>query len=465
MNKKRFIYFSFMFISVFIVSTMCFSYAFFTSRIEGNGKLNIVAGTLEYKLESNDLENNTITVAANSMKKITFSLTNLNDTKSKYEIYYQTDSPSDLTIGYGNENSEANGILENNEIKKIDVYIRNTSSASKTITFNMKGSLIGDIITLESNENKINDLCVNNNQYGFNYIGNSQNFITPCSGNYKVELWGAAGGGNGTYIGGNGAYVSGNINLDASNELYVYVGEYGNSTTSTFNNGSRILYNSWDNYSGYFYTGGGSTDIRLVNGNWNDFTSIKSRIIVAGAGGGASSYFGPNNGGAAGGLIGYNGNLYCEGGSCDGRTSTGAGQTYGGINGLGANSNWDESNGFGILYLGSAIVSGGNGYYAGGNGAHGGGTIGTGAGGSSFISGHNGCDAITSTSTSSSITHTGQSIHYSGYTFTNTVMIDGAGYIWTTTKGSYTGMPTLTGSSTMVGNTGNGYAKITYLGN
>lgn len=79
-----------------------------------------------------------------------------------------------------------------------------------------------------------------------------------------------------------------------------------------------------------------------------------------------------------------------------------------------------------------------------------------GGGGSSFISGHNGCNSI-----NSSGSHTNNSAHYSGYVFTNTVMIDGAGYKWTNSKGSYTGMPNISGTSTIAGNTGNGYAKIT----
>lgn len=43
-------------------------------------------------------------------------------------------------------------------------------------------------------------------------------------------------------------------------------------------------------------------------------------------------------------------------------------------------------------------------------------------------------------------------------------MIDGEGYKWTTQKETYTGMPTHDGTGTMKGNTGNGYAKITYIG-
>jgi hypothetical protein len=41
-------------------------------------------------------------------------------------------------------------------------------------------------------------------------------------------------------------------------------------------------------------------------------------------------------------------------------------------------------------------------------------------------------------------------------------MIDGAGYSWTTTRGSQTGMPTTSGTGTENGHFGNGYVRITY---
>lgn len=82
-----------------------------------------------------------------------------------------------------------------------------------------------------------------------------------------------------------------------------------------------------------------------------------------------------------------------------------------------------------------------------------------GGGGSSFISGHNGCDAIVEKTGA----HTGQAKHYSGRVFTDTVMIDGAGYGWTNVKGGVQLMPNISGGNYAngVGHTGNGYAKIT----
>ena len=95
------------------------------------------------------------------------------------------------------------------------------------------------------------------------------------------------------------------------------------------------------------------------------------------------------------------------------------------------------------------------------------------AGGSSYISGHTGSVAVASTSSSSpksgcttGTTNNACSISPYGYTFTNTVMIDGNGYKWTNTKGSLQAMPKPAGGTyaSGTGHSGNGYAKITWLG-
>uniref|UniRef100_UPI00203FB633 glycine rich domain-containing protein n=1 Tax=Odoribacter lunatus TaxID=2941335 RepID=UPI00203FB633 len=210
--------------------------------------------------------------------------------------------------------------------------------------------------------------------------------------------------------------------------------------------------------------GGGATDIRLIKGEWNDFNSLKSRIMVAGGGGG-SDYFASygSNGGAAGGLNGYDGNYYRNKGSNSYTIARGGSQTSGGKGGIGVSKGKSGSFGMGGCRTeysnnGSYGSGGGSGYYGGGYGHYNHYVAGSGAGGSSFISGHNGCDAINSAGS-----HTGQSVHYSGLSFTNTVMIDGTGYQWTTVKGSYVGMPNFSGTGTMTGNTGHGQVRITPL--
>ena len=90
-----------------------------------------------------------------------------------------------------------------------------------------------------------------------------------------------------------------------------------------------------------------------------------------------------------------------------------------------------------------------------------------GMGGTCYISGHPGCIAIasaagTSASTAGSDNSVERATHYSGLKFTNTIMIDGAGYPWTTSKGaSTTTMPTPPGGTISAGNVGNGYCRIT----
>ena len=277
------------------------------------------------------------------------------------------------------------------------------------------------------------------NTVDFDYTGTEQVFTAPADGKYKIELWGAQGGSDYSGVKASlGGYVSGNILLKAQEKLYVYVGEsprYG--SMSCYISNPNTAFNS--SHFGTCAVGGGATDVRTAIGSdWDDFNSLKSRIMVAGGGGGGI-YIG--NGGASGGLIGYSG--------------------------IGFNSTVSYSIGTGGTQNGSsfgkslrATTMGGGGYYGGygGSGANAG-------GGSSFISGHDGCDAIKEESTENNIIHTGQSVHYSGMYFTDTVMIDGEGYKWTTEKGSYTGMPTHDGTGTMKGNAGNGYARITYIGN
>ena len=95
--------------------------------------------------------------------------------------------------------------------------------------------------------------------------------VTLSSGTYKFEAWGSAGSGTNP---GKGAFVEGTIALYEPRTLYFYIG-----TKSGFNS-AKIS-------SKVFPKAGGATDVRTVPGDWNDFESLKSRILVAGGGGSA----------------------------------------------------------------------------------------------------------------------------------------------------------------------------------
>jgi hypothetical protein len=199
------------------------------------------------------------------------------------------------------------------------------------------------------------------------------------------------------------------------------------------------------------------------------------RSYLAGAAGGLNSY--SSRGLTASFATQTTGYRLCYGEDADrGTTASGAGGGYiGGI--TGEVVGWKQGESSGESYIGYLASSGG----------------------SSFISGHRGCRAInfdgTTTGTRQILsngvedgTHNqvsdyydiitfmddtdedtyGSVFSYGGitYRFTNTVMVDGQGYAWTTEKSTTaTGMPkinTSTGTDdTEYGHTGNGCVRIT----
>ena len=113
--------------------------------------------------------------------------------------------------------------------------------------------------------------------YEFDYTGAVQTFMASADGNYKLEAWGAQGGGTSGYPGGRGAYTSGEIYLCQGETIYIYVGgagkgKSGQQTTSDnpggFNGGGiGLLNHSGSNAVRVFGSGGGATDFRLVGGS------------------------------------------------------------------------------------------------------------------------------------------------------------------------------------------------------
>ena len=279
----------------------------------------------------------------------------------------------------------------------------------------------------------------------FSYTGAAQTFTVPRSGWYQIEAWGAAGGDarivNGALVpnsGGQGGYTSGKIYLTAGTVLTIQVGGKGGDQDSTVaqsygaggynggGNGGTELNTETSPEAGA--GGGGATDIRLVGGSWNDITSLRSRIMVTAGGGGAASHISGATYPEA-----YGGSAATLVGSSISSLTTGGTQISGGAFGIGKAGFSDSS---GSNY--GAYGGGGGGYYGGSwstnnssSVAHGG------ASGSSFISGYAGVNTVTS---ASSTTATYTTLHYSNQYFRDSII-----------KGEE--------------RSGNGQAKISYLGN
>ena len=217
--------------------------------------------------------------------------------------------------------------------------------------------------------------------------GQEQNFTTPLNGIYKLEVWGAQGGGGvnsgNNYIGGYGAYAVGTINLNKNDVLKINVGGKGvcgNNTTTSINQGGYNGGGVARADAGYITcSGGGATHIATVSGLLNALSSYKNTggtnisneiIIVAGGGGGAAySRVGDIGTGGSGG--GKNGSK----GTTNATTSiytTGGTQTTGGCY-YTSNSSYNTCNGtFGqganlLNYQGQYHGgAGGGGWYGGG---------------------------------------------------------------------------------------------------
>ena len=315
----------------------------------------------------------------------------------------------------------------------------------------------------------------------FSCSGTYLTFTVPFTGTYTIECWGAQGGdtqNNG--LGGKGGYVKGTISLNLSDVLYIYIGNKP-SSDNTYHTAAK--YYATDGNSTHYDTGvslfngggaatctttietccgGGATDVRIMkhteSDGWSGAGSLKSRIIVAGAGGGGQGYQNgshiPTAGGAAGGLTGYNGSVShsLNGG---GTLPTGGTQTSGGVRDQ--HPTWTgHDGGFGFGGQGEYYWyggGGGSGWYGGGGGGSGS-YVTSGAGGSSFISGMTGCNGWDNELNNYAGAGNPSKIlvgsSYKTFSFSNCEMIDGAH-----------SMPKPDGSGNETGHAGNGYCRIT----
>jgi hypothetical protein len=98
--------------------------------------------------------------------------------------------------------------------------------------------------------------------YEFYYTGNIIEFTVPTSGTYKIEAWGAMGGGGTTLMGPKGAYSKSFVVLNKDERIKILVGEKG---YPGLNSGNAI------------YCGGGGGGTFIAKGN--------TPLCVAGGGG------------------------------------------------------------------------------------------------------------------------------------------------------------------------------------
>ena len=344
---------------------------------------------------------------------------------------------------------------------------------------------------------------VSDNKFNLQYSQTVNQFTAPFSGYYKLEGWGAAGGAAGTdddnykytgnyhsvateYYGaegGRGGYSEGYIYLKAGDKIYYAVGGMGKTQirydktevvkydhSGGFNGGGDSTLYDPGNESTYSYNagGGGATHFALTktsDGLLKNYSSSQSDVLLVAGGGGGSAFieyadqtwYHYGHGGAGGGLEG--GSVYNNASfnnstiKVTGGTQTTYGKEYINetqkANGNGAFGQ-GGSNGEQCQEFTGRASGGGGGWYGGGSsGFQGGG------GGSSYLGTNASIDVINAS------TIAGNTVDYT--TTDGKVM---SPEHMPTFKGAITdnGVYGITSTAeTMIGNRGNGYARITYI--
>ena len=362
-----------------------------------------------------------------------------------------------MVIGYAAYNTTVNiyglGKLSEN-ISDFKVYLSNLkvngaeisgiNNAKDEFTINdINGDVTVDIINASTEYDTEAYLeCDKDNTWTFDYTGGEQTFTAPIASAYKLEVWGAQGGG---VVPGYGGYSIGQVSLSGNENIYVVVGGAGTVSTDVTNGGGYNGGGHGTNVVQQGSGGGGATHIAKTN-RWllsNYASYMNELLIVSGGGGGGAPYFSENigTGGSGGGYLGSNGGYWNQ---LDWSFyGTGGSQTSGGVCYL-YDDNLSDSSSFGTFGQG-----GNHGYESGVNGG------GSGGGGGFYGGG------------GSSRSH-GQAGGGSGY-IGNTLLSEKSMYCYNCTESSEVSTKTI--STTCVNETatancaksGNGYARITLL--
>ena len=219
--------------------------------------------------------------------------------------------------------------------------------------------------------------------FNFDYTGGEQTFTASVSGTYRLETWGAQGGGDGTEssgIGGQGGYSTGNVYLSKNKTIYINNGGQGarpnkkEGGNGGYNGGGNGGTTDSNHIIDGGYGGGGATHISMNSGLLLTLENYKSDVLIISGGGGGAMSWNYYNGGAAGGYIGELGSYSPKTSAYPSATQT-SGYSFGkGMDGAikhGANTGAEGNGGGGGGYYGGLGKDIGNFSNTGGGGGSG----------------------------------------------------------------------------------------------
>ncbi len=316
-------------------------------------------------------------------------------------------------------------------------YVSTTNSTYTFSNLSNIDSLVFNAYAVDSAGKTSGILKASAASYLYNGVFPFKNAVQTKSidvaGYYKLQVWGAQGGSyDTTYVGGKGGYTEGIVYLNAGDNLYIYTGGQpsGYNTSASSNNVNAGGFNGGGAGRTYYYSqvytyglgGGGATDIRI------NADTLYNRVIVAGGGSGATN---GTNGYAGGGRVslGYEGYTASQ-------NAAGTGGSFG--------TGGASSGSYNYKY---GAPGGGGGWYGGGAGNSRSDTVTAfreySGGGSGFV--YTGQNVVVPEENTYQLT--------SDYALRSITIVDGTKEFLSPS------------GFTQTGHAGNGFAKITYLGN
>ena len=272
-----------------------------------------------------------------------------------------------LNLDGGTISSNASGVYSRNAIVNLRTPTKSGYAFSKWQITTGDSTLSGNELTIGTQDTTIKAIYIKASEV-FAYTGSEQKFTAPVSGKYKIEVWGAQGGGFSTYESGFGGYSFGIVSLNKNDVLYVNVGGKGTDGSASseiasggYNGGGNGGDVSSTRYNG---GGGGATHIATKSGLLSTLSTNQQAILIVAGGGGGAGGWEPSTyeirlGGSGGGFNGVNGEPRLQSNDVYGvsgkQTESGSGGTFG----QGRSYKYVSSYQYGI-------GGGGGGFYGGG---------------------------------------------------------------------------------------------------
>jgi len=192
-KKSLVLYFSVVVLLVVLCYGLKTTFAFFIANEQGTAT-NIKVAKLTYKLESEALENNALTLKPNEVKKINILLTSDYDIATIYRLQYIGNvivEKSSASI------DEVKNLIDAKSTKNIDLVITNNTSDEQTVLFEADGGYVGNELadgniidifdeTLLQNKLLVDGTLTLTNEFDYRDLVGSNNYLKIDETLYRV---------------------------------------------------------------------------------------------------------------------------------------------------------------------------------------------------------------------------------------------------------------------------------------